>query len=487
MKATVGLLILICGFSVGSPLVSGKLIERPNIILILADDLAWNDLGSYGARQIVTPHLDHLAAEGASFSQAYAAAPICSASRAAILTGRSPARLGLEFVTKNPGAIVRADDLPLRPPSFTRHLPLEEVTFAERLGRGGYRTGFYGKWHVAEHNGRYLGWSNTHGPRQQGFDEAEEDFGGHSYGTLATAPTSGPDGIESGRFPTDSMTEKAIQFLERNQKRPFCLEVAHFFVHDPLKAPSRWLFERARKRTGVGSDEAAAHIAMVETLDHHVGQLLGAVDRLRLRDNTLIIFTSDNGGAPGLLSRAPLRGSKWSLYEAGLRVPLIVRWPGKIRAGKVIRAATIATDLFPSLLAAAGVEIGGAIKLDGLNLLPALFGQSTAYLERRALYWHFPYYIPEPPKVGVRRSIGIDPPANTLFTPASAIRSGRYKLVRNYESGRDELFNLTNDPGEENDLARIEPSQLRILRRKLDLFLKESAARYPEVNTETKK
>lgn len=483
MRGTVGTIILILGVTIGSPLVRGKLIERPNIIFVLADDLAWNDLGSYGARQIVTPHLDRLAAEGAIFSQAYAAAPICSASRAAILTGRSPARLGLEFVTKNPGAIVRADGLPLRPPPFTPHLRLEEVTFAEMLGRGGYRTGFYGKWHVAEHNGRYLGWSNTHGPRQQGFDEAEEDFGGHSYGTLATAPTSGPDSIESGMFPTDSMTEKAIGFLERNQKRPFCLEVAHFFVHDPLKAPARWMFERARRRTGVGSDEAAAHIAMVETLDHHVGQLMEAIDRFGLREKTLVVFTSDNGGAPGLLSRAPLRGSKWNLYEAGLRVPLIVRWPGKIRAGKVISAPTISTDLFPTMLAAAGIDTPRAVKLDGLNLLPALFGQSTVYLERREIYWHFPYYNPEPPKVGVRRTVGIDPPPNTLFTPASAIRSGRYKLVRNYENGRDELFNLLNDPGEEKDLARVQRERLKLLGRKLDLILKESGARYPEVNS----
>ncbi|HEX5082766.1 MAG TPA: sulfatase [Blastocatellia bacterium] len=458
---------------------------RPNILFILADDLAWNDLDCYGARQAETPQIDRLAAQGMRFTQAYAAAPICSPSRAALLTGRSPARLGLEFVTKNPGATVNATGLPLEPPPFSPGLALEEITFAEVLQKSGYRTGFYGKWHVAQHYGVYLGWSPTHGPKQQGFDEAEEDFGGHSYGALAKAPLQGPE-TSDGEFPPDSMADKAIAFLERNKDRPFCLMVSHFFVHDPVKAPARWLFEKARRKAKVNSDKAAAYVAFVETLDHHVGRLLSALDRLGLSGNTLVVFTSDNGGAPGYLERAPLRGSKWTLYEAGLRVPFIARWPGVIAPNRVADAPIIGSDIFPTFCEVGGARMNVAA-LDGLSLAPLLRGKRPTQFDQRELVWHFPYYNPEPPKQGVRRPVLADPPPGTLFTPVSAIRRGRYKLLRHYENNQNELYDLASDPKEQHDLAKTRRSLARSMRARLDAKLRSLKARFPIENTNFQK
>lgn len=458
--------------------VAGDSPLRPNIVFILADDLAWNDLGCAGGRVWETPALDGLARQGLRFTQAYAPAPICSASRAALLTGRSPARLHLEFVTKNAGAQVNAQGLPLKPPAFTV-LPLGEVTFAEVLRDRGYRTGFFGKWHVAEHHGRYLGWSPTHGPQQQGFDEATEDFGGHPYAATGNLPLEGPAEVPAGRYPADSMTDKAIAFLERNRERPFCLMISHFYVHEPVRAPARWLFDKYHKKLGGGSAAEAAYGAFVETMDHHVGRVLTALDRLQLASNTVVIFTSDNGGAPGYGSLAPLRGCKWTLYEGGVRVPLLICWPGVIEPGRTTPLPVIGMDLFPTFS-----ELAGAARptqeLDGRSLVKLLRTGSEADFAGREMLWHFPYYTPEPPKKGVRREVGLNPPGDTLFKPSSALRLGDWKIVHDYETGRDEVFDLTKDPGEAHNLAASEPAKARELRARLEQSLTAVNARRPE-------
>lgn len=218
----------------------------PNVVLVLSDDLAWSDLACYGHPWHDTPHLDSLAREGLRFTNAYAPAPICSASRAAILTGRNTARLNFEFVTKNrPGMQEVEGSTSLTAPPYTLDLPLEERTIPECLGESGYETAFFGKWHVNAHHGRYLGWSPTHGPRKQGFQVAAEDFGSHPYGWGKDPPK---PIAEKGRFPADSMIERAERFVRRDREKPFFLMVSQYLVHTPVRTPCTWLIEKYERR-----------------------------------------------------------------------------------------------------------------------------------------------------------------------------------------------------------------------------------------------
>ncbi|MCX6934543.1 MAG: sulfatase-like hydrolase/transferase, partial [Verrucomicrobia bacterium] len=341
--------------------------EKPNIVFILADDLGWRDLHADGHPWHETPHLDRLAREGTRFTQGYAAAPICSASRVALLTGRSPARL---------------------------------------LAPAGYATGYFGKWHVSEHTGSYLGWSATHGPLQQGYAEGDSDFGNHPYAYVAQpALKSAP--LAPGDYGRDTLTEKAIAFLGARRTGPFFLHLGHYFVHDPIHTRAAWLVEKYRARCPPGTDpRRIEYAAMVETLDHHVGQLLRALDDLGLRKNTLVVFTSDNGGHPVYSSHGPLRGSKWNLYEAGVRVPWLVRWPGQVPPDTTSAVPFIGTDLMPTLAAAAAATLPAGVSLDGRNMLPVWRGGGPP--PERELVWHFPYYHPETGFEAARGTIGVD-------------------------------------------------------------------------------
>ncbi len=445
----------------------------PNIVFILADDLGWRDLSCYGSAVHRTPHLDRLAGEGMRFTSGYAAAPICSASRSAILTGRSPARLQFEFVTKaRPGR--QSWETALQTPDYTLDLPLEERTVGEVLGEAGYATGFFGKWHVSRHRGRYLEWSDTHGPFQQGFAEGDQEFGSHPYSYAKPNPPL-DRALRGGEFPDDELTARAIEFVRKPRDHPFFLYLSHYYVHTPVHTRVGWLYDQHRKTL---SEERAAYATMVETLDHHVGQLLAALHNAGIADNTLVIFTSDNGGHPDYAANGPLRGSKWNLYEGGIRVPWIIRWPGTVPAGKVNDSPMSGVDLLPTLAAVAGKPVSSGVVLDGWNILPVWQGGSASEASR-SLFWHFPYYHPEAGFEQALPRIGVDDFAVSQTRPQSAIRQGDWKLLHFYEDGRDELYNLADDLSEQHDVSVRMPDKARDLRRQLDDYLRGVEARLP--------
>ena len=448
--------------------------RSPNIVFILVDDLAWTDLGCYGHPWHETPHIDQLAEEGMRFTQAYSPAPICSSARASILTGKTTARLGFEFVVKaEAGEQLIEPSPPMKSPPFTLSLALEETTVAERLSEVGYRTAYFGKWHLNPHyKGVYNGWSPTEGPGQQGFQIAEEDFGTHPYSRRELAPVE-----EQGVFYKDGLTENAIHFLEEGHQSPFFLMVSHFYVHTPIRSPYLWL--RKKYSTILPKDiphreKRIEYAIFVETLDHYAGQLLDALADEGLSEHTLVVFMSDNGGHPEYVSNKPLRGSKWNLYEGGIRVPMIVKWPDKVSEGLINETAVIGYDLYPTFVEASGAE--PEKQLDGVSLIP--FFDPSSESRERPLYWHFPYYHPEGGKFGrALERIGIDDFAVSQTRPQSAIRLGDYKIIFFEEDQRIELYDLEKDVSEQHDLSQRLPGKVQELSRNLIGYLQSVNAR----------
>lgn len=459
----------------------------PNILFILADDLGYADLGCYGNTFCDTPNLDKLASEGMRFTNGYAAAPICSASRVGTLTGKTPARLGFEFVTKNeddyaPTWAERFTDKKLIPPVYTLNLPLEENTIPETLNPLGYTTGMTGKWHVNAHYKRYLGWSPTHGPQAQGFEWAREGFGAHPYSYPKKERATFGD-YALGQFPTDDLTEHAIGFLKEHREKPFFLMVSHYYVHTPVDTKCKWLVEKYTARAeGTHDKKRIAYGAFVETLDHYVGQLLDALDELGLAENTLVVFTSDNGGHPEFAFNAPLRGSKWNLYEGGIRLPFIARWPGVVEAGSTSDVPVSSTDLLPTFHDVAGETGGNNADIDGTSFAPVLRGESAHALDGRKFYWHFPYYHPERGYDDKPAKIGIEDGYVSQTEPQSAIRQGDYKLLYFWEDKRNELYNLAEDVSEQHDLAAAMPEKAATLEAELLGYLEHVGARLPVRN-----
>ena len=414
--------------------------SRPNIILVFADDLGVNDLGCYGRKDQHTPNLDRLATEGMRFTCAYTAQPICSPSRAALMTGKCPARLNLTNFL--PG---RADapSQRLLQPRIEGQLPLEEVTLAEMLKGAGYVTGIFGKWH--------LGGAGFE-PQDQGFD------------VVFSPKANTPPTLENGGKGEFAITAAASQFIEENRDRPFFCYVPHNCPHIPIAAAPETI-EKNRDAFHPG------YAAMIETLDEAVGRLMAKINELGLTNRTVFLFTSDNGGlhvlefpgTPPTFNR-PYRAGKGYVYEGGLREPLIVRWPGVVAPGSQCETPIVLTDLVPTMLEAAGVDVAKTIgPLDGVSLLPVLRGES---LPARTLCWHFPNYT------------------NQGGRPAGAIREGDWKLIEHFEEGNVELYNLAQDVGETNDLAAAEPSRAAELRRKLADWRASVGARMPTPNPE---
>jgi arylsulfatase A-like enzyme len=394
---------------------------KPNIVLILADDLGINDLGCYGRKEHHTPNLDRLAAEGMRFTSAYCAQPICSPSRAAILTGRAPARLRL--TTYLPGRPDKPSQKLLHPRIRTE-LPLAEETVAESLRRAGYATACIGKWHLG---------GEGFGPAQQGFDVV---FPGRANTT--------PSSNEGGKGEYD-LTAQAEKFMRDNRSTPFFLYLAHNSPHIPLAAKPE-LIDKHRPAFN------PLYAAVVETLDDTVGRLLARLDELGLREKTLVLFTSDNGGLhvpegkeDPPTHNTPFRAGKGFVYEGGLRVPLIIRFPRRVKAGGLTGFPVVNTDFMPTLLELVGLESPRG--LDGQSFASALTGAAAP--RERTFFWHFPHYT------------------NQGSRPAGAVRDGVWKLVEHYDDGRVELFNLERDPGETEDLSAREPERMSALRERL--------------------
>jgi arylsulfatase A len=416
---------------------------RWNIVFILADDLGWNQTG-YGWNQAgypgagfyETPNVDRLAAQGMVFADAYAAASICSPTRAALMTGKYPARLHItDYIPGAPFPYAR-----LVTPRMQTMLPLAETTIAELLKRGGYATGHFGKWHL---NVDYHYAPGRPGdPASQGFDEVlanekpEED----------ADPNKDPHHVEA-------ITRRSLDFLERHRAEPFFLYVAHHVVHRPLHAPPDRVAKYAAKPGGGGvmPENNPVMGAMIETMDEGIGRIMAKLDELELTERTVVIFTSDNGGLEMLQDQEPLRGGKAMLWEGGIRVPLAVRWPGVIEPGSTSSVPVITQDWFPTL--AEWGRVKAPAGLDGQSLVPLLRGVGTP--RRDALYWHYPHY----------HHLG--------FKPSGAIREGRYKLVEWYEesiTGGDQpvsLYDLGTDLGERVNLADRMPEKAAALRARL--------------------
>jgi arylsulfatase A-like enzyme len=403
--------------------------RRINIIFIVADDLGINDLSCYGRKDQPTPNLDRLAKRGLRFTNAYAAAPVCSPTRAAILTGKAPARLHL--TTFLPGRPDAPSQLLLHP-KIAQQLPAEERTLADWLKGAGYATACIGKWHLGGKGSL---------PTDRGFDVFSP---GH--------PNTKPSATEGGKGEYE-LTEEAEKFIDANKARPFFLYLAHNNPHVPLAAKAG-LIEKHKDAFN------PVYAAMMETLDDCVGRIVAKVESLGLAGQTLIIFTSDNGGLhilEGLLTPAtynrPWRGGKGFLYEGGLRVPLIVCWPGKTKAGTTIDTPVISTDWTPTLLDIAGVKT--TAKFDGVSLGGLIAGSDALGAglltpPPRLLFWHSPHYT------------------NQGSRPAGAVRDGAWKLIEHYEDGRCELFDLDKDPGETTDLGAKDPGRVALLRGELE-------------------
>jgi arylsulfatase A-like enzyme len=447
--------------------------ERPNVVFILADDLGWADLGCYGSTFYQTPNLDRLAREGIRFTDAYAACNVCSPTRASILTGKYPARVHLTDWL--PGRPSRPADK-LEAPVILQHLPLEEFTLAEALRAGGYSTCFIGKWHLGG-PGFY--------PEQQGFDI---NIGGcekghpPSYFSPYNLPTlrDGP----KGEYLNERLTDEALKFLEQasRHQKPFLLYFAHYAVHTPLQAkpgsiakyedraahlppPSGPEFLNDNGHRVRQIQKHPTYAAMVESLDQSVGHVLRQLQKLGLDTNTIVFFTSDNGGlstAEGWpTSNLPLRAGKGWPYEGGVREPLLVKWPGVTRPGSVCREPVISTDFYPTILQMADLPLRPAQHKDGVSLAPLLRGDT---LPARPLFWHYPHY------------------SNQGGKPDGAVREGDWKLIEWFEDSQVELYNLSSDPGEQHNLALQRAETARALHDKLHAWREAIGAQMPTPN-----
>jgi len=447
----------------------------PNIVFILVDDLGQRDLGCYGSTFYETPNLDRLAKEGARFTDAYAACPVCSPTRASIMSGQWPQRTGVTDYIGAAGPDKWNRNTCLRPAPYSDRLALDAPTLAKAMKSAGYATFFAGKWHLGPE-----GWW----PENQGFDSNKGgcDKGGPYGGKKYFSPYANPrlsDGPEGEHLPDRLATETA-QFIEANKERPFFAYFAFYSVHTPLMARPdlQKKYETKREKLGLspkwgkeGSREVrlvqehAVYAAMVEAMDSAVGKVLAKLDELGLSENTLVILTSDNGGLStsegSPTSNLPLRGGKGWIYEGGIREPLLVRWPAVVKAGSMIGTPVGSPDFFPTLLEAAQTQPQPGQVMDGVSLLPLFKGQE---LSERALFWHYPHY------------------GNQGGSPNAAIRRGSWKLIHFFEGDRIELYDLSKDLGEQNNLAEKEPERVAQLRAELSAWHQTVGAKFPTPN-----
>lgn len=443
-------------------------VRKPNIVFILIDDMGYADVGCFGSTFHETPHIDRLAAEGMRFTQGYAACPVCSPTRASIMSGKYPARLKLTNFLKG---VRSPEDSPVLTAPYADQMNLEEVTVAEALQRQGYATALVGKWHLG--GGQFK-------PENQGFDTVITiNAGGGVRGHLWPDWKGNPAfaGRADGDYLADRLTEEACAFIDTHRDQPFFLYLAHYSVHIPLDAKEDKIAKyEAKLKTHPpkpGQQHNPHYAAMVESVDESVGKILNTLRQNGLDDNTLVVFFSDNGGLSveeGPLTPAttnfPLRAGKGYLYEGGIREPLIVRWPGVTTPNSTCTTPVCSIDFFPTFCVAAGLEslpLNPAGPIDGLDISALLNGKSS--LNRDAIFWHYPHF------------------ANQGGRPGGAVRSGSWKLIENYEDGSLELYNLDNDIGESRNLASSESQRVQALHEKLIEWRKSVDANMPPPNS----
>lgn len=448
--------------------------KKLNVVFILADDFGWRDSAVYGSRFYETPNIDALARRGMRFTDAYAASPLCSPTRASILTGHHPARVGITLPECHVKEEVLQASLPktgpsnqpaLEPKSATR-LKLEYQTLAETLRENGYATGHFGKWH--------LGWE-PYDALHQGFDMdlPHASIPGPSGGYLAPWKF-WPGKGGKGEHIEDRMAAEAAAFMTANRYRPFFLNYWCFSVHSPIQGKAALVEKYRRKADPESPQRNPVNGAMVESLDDAVGSLVRKIDELGIADRTIIVFFSDNGGMVHLVaanavitSNNPLRSGKASIYEGGVRVPLVVVWPGVTKPGSVSGEVVQSVDFFPTLLEMTGAKPSSGQRFDGASFVPALRGKK---LQSRSVFCHFPHYIDA-----------------VAQKPATSVREGDWKLIRFYSDGpeqkdRFELYNLAEDIGEQRDRAPAMASRVTAMNRKIERFLQDTKAVVPVPN-----
>ena len=452
---------------------------RPNIIFLLVDDLGWSDAGTYGSRFHETPHIDHLAAGGMKFTSAYAACPVCSPTRASLLTGRHPVRVGITDWIKGRRASRKSN------PRFQHindrdQLGLEEITLAEILNQYNYQSCFLGKWHLGGDG--FL-------PTDQGFDINIGGFHAGSPPGGYYAPWKNPylKPKHKGEYLTERLTDEAVAFMRaRNTDQPFLLYLSYYSVHTPIQPDARTVshyrdkagqlpkasapLTEHRGKTRMQQDNPE-YASMVTAVDRSVGRVLQSLEELQLQDNTIVCFFSDNGGLstlarPGPTCNLPLRAGKGWLYEGGIRVPMIIRAPGVTEPGSVSDEPVCSMDFFPTLLELAGLPLQPQQHQDGKSLLPLL--TEHGFPEPRPLYWHYPHYH------------------GSTWTPGAAMRDGRWKLIEFYEFDDVELYDLENDMEERRDLSEIYPERTAIMSRQLHTWQQTMNATMPEPNPDWK-
>jgi len=438
--------------------------RKPNIVFILADDLGYTDLACYGSRYYETPNIDRLMKDGLKFTDGYSCGPNCQPSRAALMSGQYGPRTGVYTV----GSINRFNwkSRPLRPVDNVVELPLKTVTIAQTLKQAGYATGQFGKWH--------LGQKPRFHPSKRGFDEAIVSSGKH-FQFVTHPPVEHP----ADAYLADFLTDKAVDFIERHKDGPFFLYLPHYGVHAPYQAKKE-LVEKFAKKPRAGGHHDPTYAAMIASVDESVGRIVKTLDDLGLSNDTLVIFSSDNGGVggyeregitrkPGITDNAPLRGGKGMLYEGGIRVPYLFRWTGKIPAGSLCDRPINGADLYPTLVDLAGAKAPEGQPLDGLSYLSLLTSGGKAKWNRTDLFWHFPGYL----------GAGKD---SWRTTPAGAIRSGDWKLVEFFETNQLELYNLGTDLSETKNLAASEPDRVKELHSRLQAWRNQIHAPMPTAN-----
>lgn len=462
--------------------------KKPNIIFILIDDMGWKDLSCTGSTFYETPHIDRLAADGMRFTDAYASCPVCSPTRASVMTGKYPATVGITDWINWTGSLHPAKGRLIDVP-YLKNLPTSEYTVAAALKDAGYATWHVGKWHLG---------GEGHKPEEHGFDvniggchDGSPGRGG--YFSPWSIPALEDADVPDGTYLTDYLTDRAIEQIRSNDDTPFFLNMWYYTVHTPIQAKAEKVEKYKAKAKAMGLDEQQTfedgeffpcehkkdqrvkrrliqsdpvYAAMIESLDENVGRLMDALEETGQAENTLIIFTSDNGGLStsegSPTCNAPLAEGKGWMYEGGTREPLFVKWPGVTAPGTLCEVPVTTPDFYPTMLEAAGATARPDHQVDGVSLMPLLKGEGT--LDRDAIFWHYPHY------------------GNQGGTPGASVRKEDYKLIRFFEGDRLELYNLREDPGETRNLADEKPDLAHELNNLLTAWQQSVEAKIPEPN-----